>query len=71
MSSALPFEDRANNGERPTISRTAKCFDKKFWIAHGICLDSIIYDAELTHPGPDAAQVTVPLNTPITLGDLT
>ena len=26
-------------------------FDKKFWIAHGIFLDSIIYDAELTHQG--------------------
>ena len=26
-------------------------FDKKFWVAHGIFLDSIIYDAELTHQG--------------------
>jgi len=33
---------------RPTILRIAKSFDKKFWIAPGIFLDSIIYDAELT-----------------------
>jgi hypothetical protein len=25
--------------------------DKKFWVAHGLFLDSIIYDAELTHQG--------------------
>jgi hypothetical protein len=33
---------------RPAILRIAKSFNKKFWIARGIFLDSIIYDAELT-----------------------
>jgi len=41
---------RLLDGETDHLSNR-EVFDKKFWAVHGMFLDSIIYDAELTHQG--------------------
>jgi hypothetical protein len=45
-----PSQWRFMHGETDHLTNR-EVFDKKFWIAHGVFLDSIIYDAELTHRG--------------------
>jgi hypothetical protein len=51
-----PSHWRFMDGETDHLTNR-KVFDRKFWIAHGMFLNNIICDAELTQPGTGASSV--------------